>query len=300
MDTKTHAPHPRADRRPVTRRTARGPVEYLEFGEGPVVVALHGAMGGYDQSAILADTVLAGNFRVLALSRPGYLGTPLSSGVSPAQQADLVASLLDSLEIGSAHVVAISGGGPCAISFALEYPRRCASLVLVSTVSGINTVSIPFSFRLLKLLARIPFVVSAMRKKALENLERTAARSISSPAVLRRMLADAESRALFKALMASTFERMAERLSGTDNDIRITQSTEYPLQDIQAPTLIVHGDSDPLVSYQTHAKSAQARIPGAELLTLEGGEHVAIFTHRDAVRDKVTRFLEQREAASAA
>ena len=34
-----------------------------------------------------------------------------------------------------------------------------------------------------------------------------------------------------------------------------------------------------------------ARIPGAELLAIEGGDHVAIFTHRDQARARVTRFL---------
>lgn len=34
-----------------------------------------------------------------------------------------------------------------------------------------------------------------------------------------------------------------------------------------------------------------ARIPGAELLAIEGGDHVAIFTHRDEARARVARFL---------
>jgi hypothetical protein len=35
------------------------------------------------------------------------------------------------------------------------------------------------------------------------------------------------------------------------------------------------------------------RIPGAELLAIDGGDHVAIFTHRAQVRAQVTQFLRQ-------
>jgi hypothetical protein len=42
---------------PKTAQTALGRVEYAEIGQGPVVVAIHGSMGGYDQSLILAQTI---------------------------------------------------------------------------------------------------------------------------------------------------------------------------------------------------------------------------------------------------
>ena len=35
--------------------TQYGRVEYAEFGEGPAIIALHGAMGGYDQSLLLVS-----------------------------------------------------------------------------------------------------------------------------------------------------------------------------------------------------------------------------------------------------
>ena len=39
---------------------------------------------------------------------------------------------------------------------------------------------------------------------------------------------------------------------------------------------------------------------GAELLAIEGGEHVAIFTHRNEVRARVTRFLREHVPPAAA
>jgi hypothetical protein len=45
------------DPAPTIANTRRGPVEYASCGEGATVLALHGAMGGYDQGLILARTV---------------------------------------------------------------------------------------------------------------------------------------------------------------------------------------------------------------------------------------------------
>ena len=276
---------------PQTRLTQAGAVEYADFGTGPVVVALHGAMGGWDQSTILAQCAVPAGFRVLALSRPGYLGTPFAAGRSPEQQADLVAALLDALGIARAAVIAISGGGPCALAFALRHPGRCDGLALISTCSVKNDARIPVSFHIMKAMARVPFVVRAMGRRALANPAKSLERAIADSGVRRRLLADAEVMALYTALLASTFHRMGERITGTDNDIRITFTTELPLERIQVPALVVHGTADKVAPYRRHVPPFAARLPGVRVCTVEGGEHVTLFTHRERVRAEVGAFL---------
>src|SRR5215472_7409005 len=109
-----------------------GGLEYLRSGEGPAVLLLHGAMGGYDQSVRLGRAAIGETgFDGIAVSRPGYLGTPLSAGRKPEEQADLCARLLDRLGIEKAAVVAVSGGGQCALQFALRHPRLCRAVVMI-------------------------------------------------------------------------------------------------------------------------------------------------------------------------
>ncbi len=115
--------------------TARGPVEYAEIGQGPAVLALHGRPGGYDQGLVMARSLGEDLARWIAVSRPGYLRTPLETGPTPAEQADAYAALLDTIGIGQAVVVGLSGGGPSALQFALCHSDRCRGLVLVSAVS---------------------------------------------------------------------------------------------------------------------------------------------------------------------
>jgi pimeloyl-ACP methyl ester carboxylesterase len=282
---------PGREPRPSVINTKAGPIEYAEFGEGPAVLAIHGAMGGYDQSLILARIIGAPGYRYIAISRPGYLGTPISSGRSPEQQADLCASLLDELGIREAVVAVVSGGGPCALQFALRYSERCRALVLVSTCSGKVETRIPLSFRIMKLMVRSSFFASRIEKKLAQDPERAASRSIPDPALRARTLADPETGQLFRALLASTATRMSLRMAGTENDIATTRSTTYPLGEIKAPALIVHGTDDPMLPFEQHARGFEARMPKAELLVAEGGGHACIFTHREQIRPRVETFL---------
>ena len=274
--------------------TSRGSVEYAEHGEGPAVLALHGAMGGWDQSLLLARVLATEGNRFVGLSRPGYLGTPLAIARSPEDQADLYASVLDALRLPDAAVMAVSGGGPSAIHFALRHPARCRGLVLVSTCGGKVTTRLPLAFQVLRLAARWPWLAAAMERRAARGLEAAACRSIPDPALRERTVQDAEAGPLFRELLASTSSRMGERLPGTLNDVAVTRTSTYPLERVAVPVLVVHGTKDRAVPFALHGKALSERIPGAELVALEGGEHVAIFTHRGEARARVIRFLAKR------
>jgi pimeloyl-ACP methyl ester carboxylesterase len=276
---------------PVVVATSRGCVEFAAFGSGPAVLCLHGAMGGYDQSVLLGRTIGAPGYRHIGLSRPGYLGTPLSCGRSPEEQADLYASLLDALQVDRCAVMAVSGGGPSALHFALRHRDRCWGLVLVSTVADRLESGPPLSFTFRKLLLRLPGVAAAARRKVLQDPESAARRSVTNPELFGRLRRDAEAWALLCALQASTTDRMLQRLPGTDNDIKVSLTRSYPLEDIAVPTLVLHGSADPMVPFERHARVFAQRVPGARLLALQGGEHAAIFTHRLEAQAEVRAFL---------
>jgi pimeloyl-ACP methyl ester carboxylesterase len=285
-------PAPRGAARPGFVATGRGAVEYAEYGEGPAVLALHGAMGGWDQSLLLARTIAGSGHRFVGLSRPGYLGTPLTAGPSPEEQADLFADVLDALGIRDATVMAVSGGGPSAIHFALRHPGRCRGLVLVATCSGKVETRLPLAFQVLRLAARWPWLAAAMGRKASGSDPAEAARrSIPDPILRERTLADPGAGPLFRELLATTSDRMALRLPGTLNDVAVTRAREYPLERIAVPVLVVHGTEDRTVPFARHGEVLAARIPGAELVALAGGDHVAIFTHRAEANARVMRFL---------
>lgn len=278
---------------PKTAKTKVGIVEYVDIGTGPVVVSLHGAMGGYDQSLFLAQTIGGPGYRYLCVSRPGYFATPLTVGRSPEQQGDLVAALLEALNISQAGVIAVSGGGPSAVQFGLRHPDLAKGLVLVSTCATKVDTKIPFSFKVMTYLARWPWFVGRFRRKAELDLEGVAKRSIRDPDILASTINDKDTWPLFSAMLLSTFDRMNQRLDGTQNDIDISRTATYPLENLTVPVLIVHGTQDRIVPFEAHARLYEARVPNAELLAVADGEHVAIFTHRTLVRTRVGEFMQR-------
>lgn len=277
--------------RPVRIATRGGSLECLVAGEGPPVLALHGGLGGYDQGALLARSAIgASGFKLVAPSRPGYLGTPLAAGPSPEEQADLFADLIDALGLPEVAVVAISGGGPGALQFALRHRSRCRALVLISACAARLSVRMPLRFYVMKLVAHSP-TLSRLIGRTLRNPERAARRSIADRQMRASLLDNPEACALFMALGLSITDRLALRLPGTENDYhRFSTGDGYPLEQVAVPMLAMHGTADRVVAF-SHAQGIADRVPGAQLVAFGGGEHVCLFTHREAVRAQVRRFL---------
>lgn len=275
-----------------------GPLEYVDTGEGDAVLSLHGAMGGHDQALLLAMAGLSdwAGRRILAPSRPGYLGTPLETAKTPEAQADLFAALLDRLDISAADVIAVSGGGPSAIHFAARHPQKCRSLILVSACSGTLTIPPEYQDRfegMVKMtrLAPVRWIMAAMGRFAPERAIR---QSILDADMRRRTLADPQAGPLIRALQRSTMTRLNKRMPGLLNDTANCAAIDaLPIGVVKAPVLVIHGKADRVVPF-AHAERVSQILPEAHLLEIPEGEHVALFTHLGDVRAATGRLLASR------
>ncbi|MCL5743644.1 MAG: alpha/beta hydrolase [Acidobacteria bacterium] len=270
--------------------TASGPIEYASRGEGPVVLIAHGALGGYDQGLAIANLMGIPGVRFLAVSRPGYLRTPLQSGRTYRDQAHLFAAFLDSMEISQAVVMGISAGGPAALEFAREHPGKCAGVILLSAISRRlreQDVRVPPALA----LASTPFwdFGGWLMQGLMHRKPGTAARWMLQPQES-EMLRDPGMRAAFLSL-ADTFVPFSPRRAGLLNDgEQIGLYPDAAPAGIECPALILHGTADDVVPYE-HATSAAAAIPGAELVPLPGGGHLAGVFQPGAVNSNIERFL---------
>lgn len=293
---------PLAGPAPVIVTTSRGTIQCAIAGEGPAILAVHGGMGGHDQSWLLARALAKtlGGKRVVAVSRPGYLGSSLALGASPDEQADVYGALLDAVGISSAAIVAVSAGGPSALQFAARHPSRCRALVLISACTGTlqTPPEITARLRMMRHLARLPGLPRLLRWQAERNPQAGARRSIPDDAMRERTLCHPAAGPLFGALQSSVFRNLHARLPGTINDIaQFAALGQLPAGAISAPTLVVHGRADNVVPF-SHAETVCRAIPQAKLLALADGGHVSLFTHLDAVREEAEPFLEARAGAS--
>jgi 2-hydroxy-6-oxonona-2,4-dienedioate hydrolase len=111
--------------------TRCGLIEYQEAGTGAPLLAVHGSGGGYDQGMAFAGALTQRGVRVIAMSRFGYLRTPMPANASSATQADAHVCLLDALGIVQASVLGGSAGAPSALQLAIRHPKRVNALVLI-------------------------------------------------------------------------------------------------------------------------------------------------------------------------
>ena len=107
-------------------------LHFVEKGQGPTVVLLHGGMGDCHSWTAQVDAWSA-HFRVIAYSRRHHSpNRPPPQGDSDPLDADVqdLRALVRLLRTGAAHLVATSYGALVALRFALDHPDSVLSLVL--------------------------------------------------------------------------------------------------------------------------------------------------------------------------
>lgn len=174
--------------------------------------------------------------------------------------ADAV-GLLDVLGVASAHVVGASMGGMIAQTIAIEHPDRVRTLTSIMSTTGEQDVGQPSPEAMAGLMQPVP----TTREAAIESGVATR-RLIGSP--------DAFDEEHAREVAAAAYDRCWHP-SGTARHllaIAASGSRADGLRALAVPTLVIHGDADPLVTPSGGRRTAEL-IPGAELLMLEGMGH---------------------------
>ena len=268
--------------------TACGPIEYAALGEGPAVLVVHGAGGGYDQMLDTARELAAGGFRVVTMSRFGYLRTPLPADASPQAQADAHACLLDALKIERAAVLGVSAGGPSSMQFALRHPQRTTALVLL----------VPLAYPARSAERLSPVAAFMVERTVQSDFLYWAAMSFypdlvvgtilgTPPDVLAR--APLDERARLQKIMRQILP-LSLRSQGLLNEAKIAASLgRYDLERIAAPTLVISLEDDGYGTY-AGARYTAEHVPGARFIGYESGGHMLVGHNAEATAE-IRNFL---------
>lgn len=271
-------------------QTRYGPIEHATWGNGPAVLVVHGAGGGYDQGRLMVRAFGSEGFRWVVPSRFGYLRTPIPADGSTAAQADAFADLLDALGIERVAIVAMSGGVPPSLQFAQRYPKRTTALVLVSSAPYTPLTAaeqkLPLPIWLYQALFSSDFPYWLLQKVARRSLEPI----FDVTAALRTSLTPEEQ--AFVDDIVDAFQPVTERAAGLRNEgAAISPDARYMLEKIKTPTLVVHSRDDHINPFAFGEYTAQ-RIRGAQFMPLMTGGHLLLGHHRE-VRARVNAFLRQ-------
>jgi len=287
----------------VPKATANGiEIHYEETGN-PADPAMLLIMGFGAQLTLWPDELverLAGHgFRVIrydnrdiglsekfdGVKAPGLIKLTLMSkiGLTPkvpytlADMADDGAGLLDALGIDKAHIVGASMGGMIAQHLVHRHADRCLSLTSVFSTSG-NPKLPPARPEAMKALVTRP---DSTDEDVLVDHGVMLARTIGSPGY---PTAEDRLRDRTRASIRRSFypEGPTRHLSAivADGDRRPM------LRDIAVPTLVLHGEDDPLVPCEGGRDTA-ACIPVAKLKTIRGWGHDLPLELVDEVADAI-------------
>lgn len=247
-----------------------GNMSYVDKGSGDVILSIHGIFGGYDQAYDTCAS-FASDYRILAPSRFGYLGSDIQGEGTPAEQAAAYAELLDKLDIDRVYVLSTSAGGSVAIRFALDYPEKTKGLILYCSA--------------------MPLVEKPVKY----------AEYAGPPAFLCNDYAMFLMSPLFDPIMGmnpSTIYNMVpigERRKGVVLDAAVTNPDmarnydTYQVENLQVPVLILHSRDDRLASYEDTV-NALTRFPDCTFVSFEDGGHLMV-GHEDEVHDAVVNFI---------
>jgi pimeloyl-ACP methyl ester carboxylesterase len=196
---------------------------------------------------------------------PGRSAMLLGTGKPAYTLSDLAGDavgLLDALEIDSAHVVGASMGGMISQVIGYEHPERARSLGLIMTHSGRRPTSMPTWRAFGALMAR----PARTREELVETMVKVF-RVIGSPGYPM----DEER---FRALAGATWDR-GYSPAGTARQLHAITAggnRTQRLESISAPTVVIHGESDPLVR-PANGRLLARSIPGSGLVPIEGMGH---------------------------
>lgn len=241
--------------------TAKGPIELEITGDGPAVLVLHGGLGGFDQGSWIAHALQLRRHRVIAVSRPAYLGTPDVGSLDA--EVDLYVAALDALGIARATVVGVSGGGMSTLHLVQRHPHRVTRLVMLSAVSG------PVVARGLG-LAWFALRASVDVNKSLLTVALDPAK--------RQLVGE-----LFR-----TFAAPERRVRGGLRDLQLSESFPPP-KGIAVEALVLHGTADDAVPFE-HAERTLLGCVNGTLIRVDGGRHLSLVTHAE-VGERVREFL---------
>jgi pimeloyl-ACP methyl ester carboxylesterase len=170
--------------------------------------------------------------------------------------------LLDALKIEKAHICGMSMGGMIAQALALSYPERVLSLTSIYSTTGNPRLPQPKPVVMHLLLTPPP-----QEREPFIQFNITIFRALTGP----RFGLDEE---WVRKIIGRAYDRAFYPQGAIRQLVSIlTQANRQPaLKGLRVPTLVIHGDADPLVPVEAGTETAAA-VPRAELKIMEGMGH---------------------------
>jgi pimeloyl-ACP methyl ester carboxylesterase len=254
-------------------------IYYEIIGQGEPLVMIRGISSNadhwYEQVPVLSQ-----KYQLLVFDNRGIARSsdPGGSFSTRNMAADTV-GLMEAVGIKKAHVMGYSMGGMIAQEMALAYPEKVNGLILVATDCGISlrVKAKPEFFRLFSEMIRLG---TNEAKKAAAGCLFAKQTFETRPDIIERY---SEVSLRFPASQ-KTLGRQWTAIAQHDACNRLAK--------ISSPTLVITGSEDELIPPQ-NAKVMAQRIPGAQMISIDGSGHLFLIEQPEAFNEAVIGFLDE-------
>ncbi|WP_286267660.1 alpha/beta fold hydrolase [Thalassotalea atypica] len=106
-------------------------------GDGPAIVLSHPGRGSALTWPYQQPIFSAAGYRVIAYSRRGYYGSPAGSKDDTGNYADDLNALVEHLNVEKFHILGLAAGGFAVSDYAVSYPEKLLSMVIVCSLFGL-------------------------------------------------------------------------------------------------------------------------------------------------------------------
>ena len=261
-------------------------LHYIERGEGPPVVLLHGNVVTAEDfiSSEVLD-LIAKRHRVIAFDRPGfgYSDRPHGSAWSAGTQADLIRDAFAHLGINRPIVLGHSWGAAVALALGLNHPEAVRGLVLLS---GYYYPTLRADV-LFSALTAIPILGDLLRYSVSPFIGK-----LMLPLLLKGMFAPLPVPARFTKSFPRDMPVRPGQIRAQSQDgvamIPVALSMRHRYKELSMPIVIMAGAKDRVVK-DSQAVRLHEEIPNSILRVIPGVGHMVHY----AVPDEVARAVEE-------
>lgn len=236
----------------------------------PPIVFIHGASGNLRDQETAFRGALEGRAELLFVDRPGH-GYSQRGGPEndfPEGQAAAISRLMELKGIDRAIIVGHSFGGAIAASFAVFHPEKTAGLLFLAPATHPWPGGVDWHYT----VAAAPYLgwwfTRLVSLPAGLVLMDGATKSVFSPNRRRDRYVDEGAPAL--VLRPENFRNNAIDVANL-HDYVTRIAPRY--REITTPTVIITGDSDPIVLEEIHSEGLARDIAGSELIRIHGLGH---------------------------
>ena len=241
---------------------------YIEKGEGQVIILLHGLMGGLSNFKDVIDFFSSKNYKVVIPELPIYT-LPLKE-TSVTAFSDFLEDFIKFKKFNNPILLGNSLGGHIGLIFSNKNPNLVKSLILTGS-SGLYENSMGESYP---------------KRENYDYIKRKTEEVFYNPKVATKEIVDE----VFETV--NNRDKLVRTLSIAKSAIRHNMSSDLP--NIETPTLLIWGEND-LVTPPEVAVEFNSLLPNSKLVWIKECGHAPMMEHPKEFNKILFNWLDQKK-----